>query len=256
VDATLRKETDSEIAVELAIADARQALAAPDPAALNAAAEKVPVSTDARLRYAKAALAVTAAARAKEKGPLADSDAAALKQLPLDVGGERANLLKQIVALTTAPPPVVDAGVAVVPAATDAGTVTAADAGAAGTAVAEPETYETLMAKAERARITDRPGAARDAFNKALKLRPSSARAWMGLGWASLDLDRKGDAVKAFRKALAIDDGLADAHFGLAEALRFSGQKDQALDEYRTYLKMDPTGKDASIAKNAIESLQ
>ncbi len=258
LDSDDKSDVDAEIAASQALADARRNLM---QAPSLAAAAKVPSGSDARLRYMKAALGVTALLTQKD-GAAIDRVAVQTFVDALDVSDARTVLLRALL-VPLASASTVDAGSL---AAIDAGAPTLvpdagvdgsgdkADAGvAAGPRV---ETYDALMQKAERARINEKSAAARDFLQQALKLKPSSSRAWLGLGWASLDLERRTEAIKAFQRALTIDDGLADAHFGLAEALRFSGQKSEAVEEYRMYLKMDPVGRDAAVAKNAIDALQ
>ena len=249
---------DAEIAAQQAIADARAALtSAPDAAALKAAAEKLPASTDdGRLVYARAALAVQALVKQKSAtDPEWTSAHAAVGAV--SAGDARAALLAQL--LDTLKPKagaIVDAGVAA--ASADAG-VKGAEAPPPGPAVDEgggATTYEQIMQKAERARVNEKSKLAHDLFTKAAKMKPGNPRPFIGMGWAALDLGRTADAVKDFKKALDLEEGLSDAEFGMAEALRFSGHKEEALEAYRTYLKMDPRGKDASTAKRAIESLQ
>jgi predicted Zn finger-like uncharacterized protein len=248
---------DAEIGALQVLSDVRAAAQKLDAASLAAAADKVPAASDPRLIYAKAALAVTALARTPLiAGQPVDVGAARALVDALPVKDARAALLAEILG-TLAAPVIADAG-----AVADAGTVAAVDAGAVITpdagavADAAPETYESLMQRAERASVNEKPAAARDFFQRALKQRPGSVRANIGLGWACLDLDKNAEAQKAFRKAVSLDEGNSDAHFGLAEALRFGGNKTAALEEYKAYLRLDPNGKEASVAKRAIEALQ
>jgi tetratricopeptide (TPR) repeat protein len=246
-----RSAVDAEIGALQALADIRAIVDKVDPTALSLAAERVPASSDARLRYGKAALAVAALARGKEVVPAELERVRALVD-PLTVRDTRKDLLLAVLnALPPPPPPlpaVVDAGVAVV----DAGMVDS-DAGSDDQA---PETFESLVQRAQRAATLERPAQARELFSRAVKLKPGNVRAWIGLGWAALELDKNAEAQKSFRRALGLDDGSADAHFGLAEALKFAGNKGGALEHYQLYLKVEPNGKDAGVARRAIEALQ
>ena len=264
---------DAEIAVQQALADVRVALRSSDGTDAKTALDKVPASsTDGRLQYARAALLVAVAQHTKPPADVAMGEAK--KAVQALAGDERIFLLQQLLdAITPRAGVSVDGGPALA-AQGDAGTGTAAspkgtvvDAGVVVSAPKPPSggdeeasggggNFDVVMHNAEKARVADRSKAAHDLFLKATKLKPSAARAWIGLGWTALDLSKNAEAVKAFRKALDVDGNLADAEFGLAEALRFSGSKSEALDAYKSYLKMDPSGKDAGTAKRAIESLQ
>jgi tetratricopeptide (TPR) repeat protein len=133
--------------------------------------------------------------------------------------------------------------------------VAAADAGPESVDDAK-DTYEVVMQKAERARVNERSKIAHELFVKATKMKPNAPRPWLGMGWTAVDLGKYSVAIKAFNRALALDESLADAHLGLAEAYRYSGSKAKALDSYQTYLKINPTGKDAEVARRAIEMLK
>ena len=62
--------------------------------------------------------------------------------------------------------------------------------------------------------------------------------------------------MQAFDRALALEPALHEALFGRAEALRFAGRIDDAKAAYRLYLERAPGGRDAPVAKNALEALQ
>ncbi len=250
-DAARVAAVDAEIAVQQALADAEAGLASDAATALA----KLPASEDGRLRSARAALAVAAIKTA------VDVDVARSIVEGLPAKDERRTLWLKVIdaraALKPATPVVVDAGVAA--AANDAGSASASASADAGAAASEEPieslSYEQVMQKAERARVNERSKAAYDLFAKAAKMKPS-ARPWLGVGWAALDLGRNTESVRAFQKALSYDENLADAQFGLAEALKISGRNDEAKTAYEDYLKMDPNGRDAAIAKRALESLQ
>ena len=53
----------------------------------------------------------------------------------------------------------------------------------------------------------------------------------------------------------ALDAKLAEAHFGMAEALKFSGRPAEAKAAYGAYLRLEPNGRDAAVAKRALDSL-
>ncbi|MDP2341259.1 MAG: zinc-ribbon domain-containing protein [Deltaproteobacteria bacterium] len=118
------------------------------------------------------------------------------------------------------------------------------------------DAYEVVMQKAEKALVSERSQAAYDLLKKAVTMRPDVARPWLKLGWAAMDTGRHGEAQRAFKRALDVDSSLSEAQFGLAEALSFGGKKPEALAAYKAYLAMDPSGKEANIAKRAIEQLE
>lgn len=251
---------DAEIAAQQALADARAALSSADPAGLVAAAERMPRSDDARLRYTQAALRTLALARqaaAKASVAAADLDAARALVAALPAGDERATLLGALLDASKAPEPAapVDAGPAA--AAADAG----APAGAAADAgVVEDEgandPYDVVMQKAERARVNGKSRLAHLLFAKATRQKPTAARPWLGLGWAAMDLGRNSESLRAFKKAVELAPEVGEAHFGLAEAYRFSGDRAAAVAEYKEFLRLDPASRDAEVAKRAIESLK
>ena len=216
---------------------------------------------DVRLQYAKQALAALVAT---SKEP---ADAAALERAR--TGLER--LLEQAPAheraqalLASLPKP---EGTPAEPTGGDPATdKAAADPAAAtgdedkadgkGDAKSGPASYDDLVKKADRLRMRDRAGAALSLYKKAADLRPSSPRAFVGMGWCYIDLGKFSRAADAFRKAIDADPGYPVAHFGLAESLRFGGQKAKAVRSYERYLELDPAGQDAPVARNALEALK
>lgn len=273
---------DAEIAALQALADGAGGLApAGDPAAALA---RLPAGVggegdDGRLRSLRAALTVAVLERAALKTPPApptDADVQAARAVveALPRPDARAELLlEELAALAPKAAAAADAGPAAV--AADAGpTGDTGDAGGTGATAAagnapdptgagdddEPNalaaaSYEIVMQRAERARLNERSKVAFDLYTRATKLKPGAVRPWLGLGWAALDLGKNAEAIRAFTRALTIDDSLGDAQFGLAEAYNFSGKKELALEAYRTYLKLEPNGRDAAVARRAIDAL-
>lgn len=72
------------------------------------------------------------------------------------------------------------------------------------------------------------------AYERALKLSPEMAEAWLGRGNLLHLLTRNENALAAFDKALAIESGLAEAWLGRARALQELGRTDEAIAAYRT----------------------
>jgi predicted Zn finger-like uncharacterized protein len=96
------------------------------------------------------------------------------------------------------------------------------------------------------------PAAAR-AFEKALELDPSLARAKVGLGYVALERGQPAQAVGLFRGAAA--SGNAEALIGLGDAYRRLGKLRAALTAYRNYVQRFPRGDRGSIARHQIELL-
>ncbi len=120
----------------------------------------------------------------------------------------------------------------------------------------EPLDYEALLKRADKSRIRERTSAALKLYKQAVDLRPQAAKPHVGMGWCYLDLENNRAAVDAFAYAIILDKDLGEAHFGLAEAQRYSGKKEAALRSYKRYLELSPSGPDAPVARNAIQSLE
>lgn len=115
--------------------------------------------------------------------------------------------------------------------------------------------YETLIARADKARMRERTRAAVALYKQAADLRPRAAKPHVGLGWSYIDLDQMRAARNAFAFAISRDETLPEAHFGLAEAHRYGGDKAAAIRAYKRYLELAPTGADAPVARNALQAL-
>ena len=248
-DGPERGATDTEARLLLTLAEAHRADDAGDA---KESLQKLERFSDGRARSAAAIVAVTLAAVSRTKEAAAPKevvDAAAAFVGQLSDNDRRKQIAQKILAA---------ASVAPIPP-----TPIEAPAPVPVPEPVEPEpsspsadSYEVLMQKAEKALVSERSKTAYDLLKKAVALRPEVARPWLKLGWAATDTNRHAEAQRAFRKALDVDSSMSEAQFGLAESLRFSGKKDEALAAYKAYLKQDPTGKEASIAKNAIQQLE
>ena len=222
---------DAEIAVGQALADAAAALAG-DAAAAAAALALFPVgSDDGRLRSARAALAVAALSSTPGE-PELNAARAAVEALPAP-DERREHWLRLLDKKGQKP---------------------------AAASIAAPDdlkalSYEEIMRQAERAVVNEKSKIAYELFVRATKLKPLAPRPWLGVGWASLELARNPEAIRAFQKALSLDAKLAEAHFGMAEALKFSGRPAEAKAAYGAYLRLEPNGRDAAVAKRALDSL-
>ena len=241
-----RRRVDDESRVQLLVAEARASLEGSDVGAARAKLAKLDAVDEGRVRAAAAELAASIVLKTRPTTDPADVLAAQGRMAVLKDGDPRRLLLERLITLAQAPPPAPAAPRGVV----------GAEPTASSLASSPPETYESIMPRAERALLAERSQEALELYRKATQLRPDVARPWLKLGWAAIDLSRTSEAITAFRRALEINESLSEAQFGLAEALRFAGRTSDAVAAYRTYLAMDPEGKDAAIAKNAILQLE
>jgi len=118
-----------------------------------------------------------------------------------------------------------------------------------------PESFETLVNRANKARQSERSRQALDLYGRALELRPDNVEALTGLGFVYLDMDQAGNAISQFQKATAANSRFSDAFMGLAEAYRARGQKRDAVKNYQRYLDLAPDGAEANVARQALKDL-
>ena len=79
------------------------------------------------------------------------------------------------------------------------------------------------------------------AFKDSIKLNPTNAETYYGLGFSNFRLGRFKDAADAFKKATTIDPGMAKAHYGLSLAYQELGNESALVDEYRVLERLDKT---------------
>jgi tetratricopeptide (TPR) repeat protein len=266
-DATTRAAVDDELRLILSLAEASQ-VSPTDTDAAQVATEKLARFGDVRARAATAVISLVAVRGARLKalaqippvavdGAVVEHARAAFAALPVSDPrrGAAEGLLSALTTLPPPPPePTVDPAAVPVPGTPVPGAPVPGPGDGAVPVV--EETFDALMTRGEKALVTERSAVAYEAFKKATQKNPANARAWLKLGWASLDTGKKSEAPRAFERALAASPSLAEARFGLAEALRFAGRTDEAIAAYKAYLAQDPTGKDANIAKNALKQLE
>ena len=264
-DGPERAAIDTEARLLLTLAEAHRADDAGDA---RESLQKLERFNDGRARAAAAIVAVTLSALSRTKDAAAPKDIiddAAARVGQLSDRDGRKEIAQKILALAaTAPvaaPPTDPVPPTTPPTPADPVPPTTPTTPATPTTpttppVAAADSYEVLMQKAEKALVSERSQAAYDLLKKAVLLRPDVARPWLKLGWAAMDTSRHSEAQRAFKKALDADAGLSEAQFGLAEALRFAGKKPEALAAFKAYLAMDPNGKEAGIARNAIQQLK
>jgi len=76
-------------------------------------------------------------------------------------------------------------------------------------------------------------------LREAASLRPDSARLWLDLGNAELQLDRLDEAKAAYDKALALDKRLADAHLAMGQLQDLRGNHADALLHLSRAVRLD-----------------
>ena len=77
-------------------------------------------------------------------------------------------------------------------------------------------------------------------FRRVLKLQPSRADSWDGLGVVASESGRRDEAERLFRKALEFDGNNAAYHDHLAITLRALKRLPEAIQEFELALKLDP----------------
>lgn len=116
--------------------------------------------------------------------------------------------------------------------------------------------YDGYMKQADRLRERGQAWEALLSYEKGADLKPSSGRAYAGMGWCYLDLGKPEAALHQFRKAIAVEPAYAEGHLGHAEAYRALGNSEKALASYKRYLEIRPEGVGAETAKRAIAAIE
>ncbi len=117
-----------------------------------------------------------------------------------------------------------------------------------------PNTYEELIRRGESLLERGAIKTAKEAFEKALTLRPGAAPALTGLGYIALERSDAAGAVRLFTPAS--NAGFGDAFIGLGDAYRQLGRHAEALRAYESYLNRFPSGPRSSIARRQTERLR
>ncbi|MAG56099.1 MAG: hypothetical protein CMJ83_07400 [Planctomycetes bacterium] len=97
---------------------------------------------------------------------------------------------------------------------------------------------------------------ARDAFLKALDLRPGFVHAWVSLGIVYKDLKQPVAALKAFHSALQYEADSVIAHVNLGNFLREQGDLDGACRHYMATLSEDPDHVEALVNLGATQGFR
>jgi adenylate cyclase len=119
--------------------------------------------------------------------------------------------------------------------------------------------YETFLIGIEhKHRYTEEDKTiAQDLFNKAIKLDPQFARAYVGLAWTYMHeywfgwTDEPDQALNrasvAASEAIELDASDAEAHWVLAEYYVNTGKHEQSIAEYQTALALNPNNADVLV---------
>jgi tetratricopeptide (TPR) repeat protein len=118
------------------------------------------------------------------------------------------------------------------------------------------ESFDKLVADADRALEHGSNAKAKDLYQKALHLRPAGVQALSGLGFVALDRGQIPVAYEFFKRALSAKPSFGPAVFGMAEIYRARGDRALALNSYQHYLKLSPNGSEAAAARRQISALQ
>jgi len=118
------------------------------------------------------------------------------------------------------------------------------------------DNYDKLVAEADRALENGANSKARELYQRAMNLKPTGAKAIVGLGFVALDRGQLSAAYDYFKRALTVRPSFPPAIFGIAEVHRARGEKELAIHSYQRYLDMSPNGTDAPAARRQIQSLQ
>ena len=129
-------------------------------------------------------------------------------------------------------------------------------AGQESPVAAPSESFEKLVADGDRALENGSDSKAKDLYQRALRLRPTGAKALSGLGFVALDRGQLPAAYEFFKRALAAKPSLGPALFGMAEIHRARNEKALALQSYQRYLQLWPNGSEAAAARRQVSALQ
>ena len=91
----------------------------------------------------------------------------------------------------------------------------------------------------------DDPAAARDAYERALRIDPDHADAWVNLGRLAHEADDAATASRCYHEALARDDSDPVTHYNLALACEDLDRSAQAVAHYRRALELNASFADA-----------
>lgn len=127
--------------------------------------------------------------------------------------------------------------------------------GEPGTGPIGVESYDGLVARADKLAENGKTDAAVDAYKKALQAKPNGVEALSGLAYAFLDRRDYDSALAYFDAALHQSSGYSDALIGIAETYKLKGDKASAIDAYKRYIDKHPEGNKVAMARRNIVDL-
>jgi protein O-mannosyl-transferase len=114
------------------------------------------------------------------------------------------------------------------------------------------QAYANLGA-AQRALGEDQP--ARQSFDEALRLNPTQANAWLGMGRLAQKQGRIDEAISDFSRSVELQPS-GDAYLDLGRSLQQAGRGPEALNAYRQALKLSPNLVEAQQAADVLTGRQ
>ncbi len=118
------------------------------------------------------------------------------------------------------------------------------------------DSFDAVLARAEKLAEDGNCGGAMPLYRKVLDMHPASVEALTGLGYCHLDRREFASAHARFRAALGISSRYQPAMWGIAEAYQRQGLKPQALERFEAFLSEHPSSPRASAARTRIENLK
>ena len=96
---------------------------------------------------------------------------------------------------------------------------------------------------------------ARQSFEKALRLNPNQANAWLGLGLLAHKQGRLNEAISDFSRSVGLQP-TGEGYLDLGKSLQQTGHGPEALEAYRQALKLSPDLAEAQQAADALSAHQ
>jgi tetratricopeptide (TPR) repeat protein len=88
-----------------------------------------------------------------------------------------------------------------------------------------------------------------EAFKQAIRLQPNAPFAYGGLGTSYHMLQRYQESKDAYQQAIRLKPDFAEAHYGLGRTYLMLGNQDGAVEEYNVLKTLDPKSA-AELGKN------
>ena len=103
------------------------------------------------------------------------------------------------------------------------------------------EQQEQHLARANAARKASKPKEAEEQYREAMRIAPTDARAFAGLGNVYVDQARFKEAVDSYRHAIQVNPNYQAAYLPLAFSLARLGSYDEAIPIYEKLKEKEPT---------------